>query len=349
MSLALRGRMGLSTRRDRTEPGAQVSSNAAFKGDLIDMRLVIRGALLGESQAIALVAELLPADIERAAKMIAAAEGRVAFTGIGKSGHVARKIAATFSSIGKPAQFVHASEASHGDLGALAPGDIVVALSHSGETAELSDIVAYCTHWGIPLLALTGNGESSLAQRATFALVYPKVREVCAIGRAPTTSTILMMAIGDALAVALTHLLGTSEEQFGRHHPGGTLGARLRKVCDLMHSGEELPVVDHASSMNEAVIEMSRKGFGMTLVRDASGELSGLITDGDLRRKNAELWHSLAGDVANFQPRLIGEDALAEEALLIMRELKVTCLPVTGPDSRIRGLIHIHDCLRGGL
>lgn len=313
------------------------------------MRLAIRTALLGESQAIAQVADLLPTDIERAARLIAAAEGRVAFTGVGKSGHVARKISATFSSIGKPALFVHASEASHGDLGALAPGDLVVALSHSGETAELSDIVAYCTQWGIPLVAISGNRASSLVQRATFALVYPQAREVCAIGRAPTTSTIMMMAIGDALAVALTHLLGTSEEQFGRHHPGGTLGARLRKVSDLMHAGEEMPVVDHACPMNEAVIEMSRKGFGMTLVRDMAGDLRGLITDGDLRRKNAELWHSRAGDVANFQPRLISEDALAEEALLIMRELKVTCLLVTSGDGRVKGLIHIHDCLRGGL
>lgn len=313
------------------------------------MRLVIRGALLGESQAIAQAADVLPGDIEQAARMVAAAEGRVAFTGIGKSGHVGRKIAATFSSIGKPAQFVHASEASHGDLGALAPGDLVVALSHSGETAELSDIVTYCTHWGIPLIAITGNAQSSLAQQATFALVYPKVREVCAIGRAPTTSTILMMAIGDALAVALTHLLGTSEEQFGRHHPGGTLGARLRKVSDLMHSGDELPIVDPDTVMAEAVIEMSRKGFGMTLVRDAAGEIHGLITDGDLRRKSSELWSARAGEVANFQPRMIEENVLIEDALLIMRELKVTCLPVTGPDGRVKGLIHIHDCLRASL
>lgn len=313
---------------------------------LPDLRPIAHAALMGESNAIALVASEITDDIQSAAELLFSASGRVVVTGIGKSGHVGRKLAATLSSIGKPAQFVHASEASHGDLGALAPGDIVLALSNSGETPELSDFIAFCGHWDIPLVAITSNPDSSLARHAAMSLIYPRVKEVCAIGRAPTTSTTVMMAIGDAIAVVLTHLLGTTDEHFGRHHPGGSLGSRLRKVGDLMRSGDTLPVVDYSCPMHDAIIEMSHKGLGSTIVRDAKGNFAGVITDGDLRRLGPTLWSKLAGEVANFEPQSVDRDELAELALARMHEGRITSLLVTDADDEIVGLIHIHDCLR---
>jgi arabinose-5-phosphate isomerase len=326
-----------------------MDAKVAYYPDMVDLRLMARTALVGEAEAITLVANQISGDIERAARLLHSVNGRVVVTGIGKSGHIARKIAATFSSIGKPSHFVHASEASHGDLGALTTNDIVLALSNSGETSELSDFIAFCNQWNIPLIAITGNAESSLARNATLSLVYPRVKEVCAIGRAPTTSTIVMMAIGDAIAVVLTHLLGTTEEHFGRHHPGGTLGLKLRKVSELMHVDDQLPVVDASTPMHDAVVTMSRKGFGSAIVRNEAGALSGVITDGDLRRMGPSLWNSTAGQVANYHPLCIGQDELVEQAILLMREKMVTCLLVTNRDQEVTGLIHIHDCLRGGL
>jgi arabinose-5-phosphate isomerase len=317
--------------------------------ETIDLRLVARNALIGEAEAITLVANHVSADIERAAKLLHSVKGRVIVTGIGKSGHIAGKIASTFSSIGKPAQFIHASEASHGDLGALTSSDIVVALSNSGETAELSDFVAFCIESHIPIVAITGNGESSLARHATLAIVYPPVREVCALGRAPTTSTTVMMAIGDAVAVLLTHLIGTTDEHFGRRHPGGTLGARLLRIHELMHVGDRLPIVDATASMHEVVIEMSQKGFGTTIVRNAQGEPAGIITDGDLRRLGPSLWTLKAGEVANYKPFRVDQKELVETALLKMHERGVTCLLATDDTDKVIGLVHIHDCLRGSL
>lgn len=325
-----------------------MDSLIASDSGAVDLRQMAQTALLGEAEAIASLAAPMASDIERAARLLCSVKGRVVVTGIGKSGHIGSKIAATFSSLGKPSHFIHASEASHGDLGALTSDDIVLALSNSGETSELSDFIAYCTQWSIPLVAITGNGASALARAATMSLVYPAVKEVCAIGRAPTTSTIVMMAIGDAIAVLLTHLLGTTDEHFTRHHPGGSLGMKLKKVSELMHAGDQLPVVEAGTLMHEAIVVMSRKGFGSAIVRNGQGVLAGVITDGDLRRMGPTLWQSTADQVANYNPLSVGQHELVEDALLRMREKMVTCLLVRDLDNQVVGLIHIHDCLRGG-
>lgn len=280
---------------------------------------------------------------------ILAARGRVIVSGMGKSGHVARKIAATLASTGTPAHFVHPAEASHGDLGMMLRGDVVLVLSNSGETPELADLVAHTRRFAIPLVAVAGRADSSLMRRADIALPIPALPEACGLGVVPTTSTAMMLALGDALAIALMEARDFTPDNFRDFHPGGRLGARLTKVRDLMHEGEAVPLVPEDAPMTEALLAISRKGFGVTGVTDATGRLAGIVTDGDLRRHMEGLLDRRASEVMTRRPRTIAPDALAEEAVALMNAHRITCLFVPDAEGRPAGLLHIHDCLRAGL
>lgn len=291
-------------------------------------------------------------DASAIVRLLAGLEGRLICAGVGKSGHVARKMAATFASTGTPAQFVHPSEASHGDLGMITTRDAVLALSKSGETREMGDLIAYCRRFGVPLIAMTAGAESALARGADLVFLMPNAAEACGETRAPTTSTTMMMAAGDALAVALIEARGFTADDFARYHPGGALGAALASVEDLMHSGDELPLVALTASMGDALIEMSQKGFGCVGVTGEDGRLAGIVTDGDLRRRMApDLTQRRAGDVMTADPMTASPGLLAAEALRRMTagERKITQLFVTGEDGRPVGLLHIHDLLRAGV
>jgi arabinose-5-phosphate isomerase len=268
--------------------------------------------------------------------------------GIGKSGHIGRKIASTFSSIGKPSVFVHAAEARHGDLGVIQDNSVVLVLSNSGETPELSDLIHYCRLHEIDLIALTADANSTLARNAKATIAYGAVQEVCPNGLAPTTSTTLSLVIGDALAVGLAHLLGTAPEDFRRFHPGGKLGAKLTSVADLMHVGDALPVVAPQMPMAEAVVVMSEKSLGILIVMD-EGKVLGVVTDGDMRRHVSRLWHSSAGDIATPDPIFISHSMLATEAVKLMTLKGITSCLVAGDAGEMLGLLHIHDCLRLGV
>ena len=272
-------------------------------------------------------------------------KGRVVVTGMGKSGHVAGKIAATLASTGTPAQFVHPAEASHGDLGMLRSGDLCLALSHSGETAELAHIITYTLDRGIPLVAVTGRVDSTLARRADIVLAIPPIEEACAIGMAPTTSTTCAMALGDALAVALMQARGFDQNAFRQFHPGGSLGALLLTVGDIMHTGEALPLVPPDCPMGDVLLVMSAKGFGVAIVTE-QGRPIGIITDGDLRRNMGKLLELAAGDVCTLAPQSIPPSALVTDALATMNERGITAICVFGEESSLLGLVHIHDCLR---
>jgi arabinose-5-phosphate isomerase len=268
---------------------------------------------------------------------------------MGKSGHIARKIAATFASTGTPTHFVHPAEASHGDLGMMLKGDVVMVLSNSGETPEIADLVAHTRRFGIPLIGVAARPDSSLLRQADVRIVLPPLPEACGIGVVPTTSTAMMLALGDALAIALMEARAFTPENFRDFHPGGRLGARLTKVRALMHEGEDLPLVHEDTPMTEALLVISRKGFGVTGVLDAEGRLAGIVTDGDLRRHMEGLLGRRAGEVMTPSPRTIGPDQLAEEAVGVMNAHRITCLFVPDAEGRPLGLIHIHDCLRAGL
>lgn len=304
-----------------------------------------------EAEALALLGAGLDDSFAQAAALILAAEGRVIVSGMGKSGHVARKIAATLASTGTPAHFVHPAEASHGDLGMLARGDVCLVLSNSGETPELADIIAYTRRFAIPLIGVAGRAGSTLLRAADVTLLLPPAPEACETGIVPTTSTTMTLALGDALAIALMEHRRFTPEHFRAFHPGGKLGARLSKVADLMHGPEALPLVAESTPMPEALLEISRKGFGVAGVTDTAGRLAGIITDGDLRRHMDGLLSQSAGAVMTRAPRTIAPDALAEEALALMNARKITCLFVLDPaaDGRPAGLLHIHDCLRAGV
>lgn len=278
--------------------------------------------------------------------------GRVVISGMGKSGHIARKIAATMASTGTPAIFVHPAEASHGDLGMVLPGDRVLALSNSGETAELADLVAHTRRFAMPLVAITSRAESTLALAADVALILPNEPEAAPVGPAPTTSTTMQLALGDALAVALLTRRGFNASDFKVFHPGGKLGAKLRRVRDLMHGPDELPLCDEHRVMREALLEMTARRFGCVGVTDQQGRLCGIITDGDLRRAmGPALLDQQAGTVMTHSPLTIGPDALAGEALLAMNgpQRAVTTLFVVDPQHRPIGILHIHDLLRAGV
>ncbi len=304
-----------------------------------------------EAAALDKLAQSLSGDFDRAVDLLLNARGRVIVSGMGKSGHVGRKIAATLASTGTPAQFVHPAEASHGDLGMVARGDVALVLSNSGETPELADIVAHTRRFGIPLIGVAGRAESTLLRQSDVALVLPPAEEACGNGIVPTTSTTMTLALGDALAIALMEHRRFTPENFRDFHPGGKLGARLAKVRDLMHDGEALPLVAPATPMSDTLIEMTRKGFGVVGIAEPDGPLLGIITDGDLRRHMQGLLTMTAADVMTADPTTIGPDALAEQAVAVMNRRKITCLFVTPQDGPRQplGLLHIHDCLRAGL
>jgi arabinose-5-phosphate isomerase len=307
-----------------------------------------------EADSIRALAESLDgafsAAVDRLARLAAReGGGRVIVSGMGKSGHIARKIAATMASTGTPAQFVHPAEASHGDLGMITATDAVLCLSNSGETPELNDLVAHAKRFDIPLIAIVGREGSSLGQAADIALILPKTPEACPLGLAPTTSTTMMLALGDALAVALLERKGFTAEDFQVLHPGGKLGKALIKVSDIMHVGDEVPVVQLGTGMREAVLTMTAKTFGCVGIVDGDGNLAGIITDGDLRRHiDDDLFAHKVDDVMTRAPKAIRPQALAAEALGRMKASKVTALFVVA-DGRPIGIVRIHDMLRAGV
>ena len=304
-----------------------------------------------EAAALALLADSLGAAFIRAVDLLMAVHGRVIVSGMGKSGHIARKIAATLASTGAPSVFVHPAEASHGDLGMITPADVVMLLSNSGETAELADLIAYTRRFAIPLIGVAGRADSTLLRAADVALVLPAAPEACAVGLAPTTSTTMTLALGDALAVTLMERRRFTPEQFRGFHPGGKLGARLATVGQLMHDGADLPVIAPGASMGDALLVMSGKGFGVVGVLDAAGDLAGIVTDGDLRRNLDGLLGKRVDEVMTRNPRTIQSTALASEALGVMNGAKITSLFVTRLDAPRRpvGILHVHDCLRAGV
>ncbi|ABL70695.1 KpsF/GutQ family sugar-phosphate isomerase [Paracoccus denitrificans] len=306
-----------------------------------------RRVIRTEAEGLALLADGLSDSFDRAVETILAARGRVVVSGMGKSGHVGRKIAATLASTGTPAQFVHPAEASHGDLGMVTQGDVALVLSNSGETPEIADIVAHTRRFQIPLIGVAGRPQSTLLRQADVALVLPAAPEACGTGIVPTTSTTMTMALGDALAVALMEHRQFTPEHFRTFHPGGKLGAKLSRVADLMH--QDMPLVPETAPMAEALLTISQKSFGVTGVTDARGRLTGIITDGDLRRHMQGLLDHSAAEVMTRNPRTIGPDQLAEAALAEMQARRITCLFAVTPEGTPAGLIHIHDFLRTGL
>lgn len=284
-----------------------------------------------------------------AVTLISGARGRVILTGMGKSGHIGRKIAATLASTGTPALYVHPAEASHGDLGMVQPEDVVVALSWSGETTELADIIGYARRYRVGLVAITANRGSTLGREADVCLTLPKAKEACPNGLAPTTSTAMQLALGDALAVALLEARGFSAREFGIYHPGGRLGASLRQVREVMHAGGQMPVVARGTPMREAIAEIDAKGFGSVLVVEADGRLAGIVTDGDIRRNifRPDLDALGVEAVMSVKPRTVGPETLLAKALEIQESMKITALIVV-EDGRPVGLLHYHDLLRSG-
>ena len=311
---------------------------------------VARAVLEAERHGLAALAATLNGAFSTAVATLAAVTSRVVVSGMGKSGHVARKIAATFASTGTPALFVHPAEASHGDLGMICPGDAILALSNSGETAELADLIAHASRFAIPLIAITGRENSALALAADVALLLPAAPEACPMGLAPTTSTTVMMALGDALAIALLERRGFSTADFRLFHPGGMLGRRLLRVLDIMHVGDAVPLVPPAARMSEAVLTMSAKSFGCVGVTDAEGRLVGIVTDGDLRRHmDDSLLSRAVEEIMHVSPKTIGSAALAAEALGLMNRTAITSLFVVDDGGIAIGFLHMHDCLRAGV
>ncbi|HYL48238.1 MAG TPA: KpsF/GutQ family sugar-phosphate isomerase [Stellaceae bacterium] len=311
---------------------------------------VARRVLDTEIVGLEALAAELDASFAEAVDKLAAIAGRVTVTGMGKSGHVARKIASTLASTGTPAQFVHPAEASHGDLGMLAAGDAVVALSNSGETNELADILAHARRFGLPLIAITAREQSALADAADVTLRLPAAAEACSMGLAPTTSTTMMMALGDALAVALLERKGFSADDFHELHPGGRLGRRLLKVADIMHDGPAVPLVPLETAMADAILAMTAKSFGCVGIVDGTGRLAGVVTDGDLRRHMGDhLLRAGVAEVMSRRPKTIRPQALAAEAVAKMNQNAITSLFVVDAVGKPLGILHIHDCLRAGI
>jgi len=305
--------------------------------------------LTNEGQALLSLAADLPADFTAAVDLILHGSGRVVLSGIGKSGHIARKIAATLSSTGTPAFFVHPAEASHGDLGMIMPGDIAIVISNSGETSELGDLLAYCLRFDVAIIGISKQPESTLMRAATLRLTLPDLQEACSLGMAPTTSTTLTLGLGDALAVAVMEQRAFQADQFCSFHPGGRLGARLAKVTQLMHGAEALPLVGLDTPMQDAILTMTRCGFGITGVVDAGGALIGVISDGDLRRNMDGLLERRAGQVCTRNPVTVAPETAAAEAVSVMHQRLVYTLFVAGADARPMGVLRLHDCLRAGV
>lgn len=285
---------------------------------------------------------------EKALEMLASATGRIVISGVGKSGHIGAKIAATFASTGTPSQFVHPTEASHGDLGMITRNDVCIVISNSGETKELADLITYTRRFDIPMIAITSRKGSTLDVESDVTLLLPDAPEACFIGVAPTTSTTATLAMGDALAVALMHRRGFRREDFQVFHPGGKLGSQLKRVDALMHTGDSIPTVRPDAAMGDVLLEMTSKGFGMAGVVD-EGTLVGIVTDGDLRRNLTDLMSRTAGEVATPDPKTVQRDILASEALNIMNTVKISALFVLDTTGAVVGVLHIHDLLRAGV
>jgi arabinose-5-phosphate isomerase len=312
---------------------------------------VARSVLATEAAGLRALAASLDGNFERAVAALASCEGRIVVSGMGKSGHVARKIAATLASTGSPAIFVHPAEASHGDLGMVQPGDALLLLSNSGETTELADLVAHAHRFGMKLVAITGRAGSTLALAADIVLLLPGSPEACAVTSAPTTSTTMQMALGDALAVALLTRRGFTATDFRAYHPGGRLGAQLRRVRELMHRGDAVPLVSPNAPMQQALLLMTGKGFGCVGVLEG-GRLIGVVTDGDLRRSmGPTLLEQQVRTVMTPNPRTIRGDALAADALREMNEgqRRITSLFVVDPAGAPIGILNVHDLLRAGV
>jgi arabinose-5-phosphate isomerase len=310
-----------------------------------------RAAIATEADAVRALAPRIGADFVQACRLILDCKGRVVVSGMGKSGHVARKIAATLASTGTPAFFVHPGEASHGDLGMILPQDIVLALSYSGETDELLFILPMIKRQGIPLIAITGKPNSSLASQADVHLDGGISNEACPLGLAPTTSTTVALVLGDALAIALLEARGFTSDDFARSHPAGSLGRRLLlRISDVMHTGEDVPRVAPEANVTAALVEMTRKHLGMTAVVDANQQLIGVFTDGDLRRalddEGVDLRNATVAELMTRGPKTIGADKLAAEAAQLMEKHQIHALLVVDDEQRVVGALNIHDLLR---
>lgn len=309
-----------------------------------------RRVLATEIDALQQMQAALGADFNAVVDVLHAIEGRIILAGVGKSGHVARKIAATLASTGSPSLYIHPTEASHGDMGMITKDDAVIALSRSGETTELADLIAYCRRFSIPLMAMTAVGDSALGRAADYLLQLPDADEACAETRAPTTSTTLQIAMGDALSVALLEAKGFTAKDFKTYHPGGKLGATLATVGELMHTGEALPLVTRGTALSDALLIMSDKGFGCVGVTDG-GKLAGIVTDGDIRR---HLSDDLSGQpverIMTRAPKVTTADTLAADALRDMTAGKAKIMQLfVIKDATPIGIVHLHDFLRAGL
>jgi arabinose-5-phosphate isomerase len=328
--------MTSAARKPKQSPAAAKSAvrTLTLEADgLVALRDVLDGPLSGA--------------FNRAVELLAGARGRVIVTGIGKSGHVGQKIAATFASTGTPAFFVHPSEASHGDLGMIMRDDVILALSWSGETAELKPLITYSRRFSVPLISVTSNAGSALGGQSDVVLELPKAKEACPMGLAPTTSTTMQLALGDCLAIALLEAKGFTANDFKMFHPGGSLGASLKYVSDIMQTGDRLPLTREATPMSDAIVLM--KGFGCLGIVDAKGKLIGVITDGDLRRHwGVDLGHVQAKDIMSKNPKTVPPGMLTSQAIEILNASSITALFVV-EKGKPAGLVHIHDLLRAGV
>jgi arabinose-5-phosphate isomerase len=324
-------------------------TKAALSGHLAAAFRTLQTESDGLAALAAAMADGLGGPFLEAVETIRAARGRVIVTGIGKSGHIARKIAATLASTGTPAFFVHAADASHGDLGMITSDDVMLALSWSGETEELKELINYSRRFRIALIAVTGNVESTLGQAADIVLVLPPAREACPHNLAPTTSSLMQLALGDALAIALLESRGFTAVDFGVFHPRGKLGAALKFVRDVMHPGAAVPLIGRDALMSEAIVEMSAKGFGCVAIVEVTGKLAGVITDGDLRRHmRDDLLRVPVDEVMTASPKTVRPDQLASEALAQLNASKITALIAVEKDRPV-GIVHFHDLLRAGV
>ncbi|MBU2954513.1 KpsF/GutQ family sugar-phosphate isomerase [Marinobacter sp. F3R08] len=318
-----------------------------------DFRTSAIRAIRIERDAIDALESRIDNEFTRACEVIMSCKGRVVVTGMGKSGHIGNKIAATLASTGTPSFFVHPGEASHGDMGMITPQDVVIAISNSGNTSEVITILPLIKRMGTPLISMTGNASSTLAREAVANLDVSVMVEACPLGLAPTSSTTATLVMGDALAVALLEARGFSAEDFAFSHPGGSLGRRLLlRVSDIMHTGDQIPVVSEGTPLSGALLEISRKGLGMTTVVSKSGTLTGIFTDGDLRRtldRSVDIHHTPINEVMTRHGKTIQADQLAAEALNIMEEMKINALPVTDEEGALIGAINMHDLLRAGV
>ena len=301
-----------------------------------------------EADALEILKNDLPNDFSDLVKLILNLNGRVIVSGVGKSGHIGNKIAATLASTGTPAYFVHATEASHGDLGMITEKDLCLLISNSGETSEIFDIVAHARRFSIPVATISSNTESTLVKAADFKLCLPIVEEACPIGMAPTTSTTMMLALGDALAVALMKAKNFNTENFKVLHPGGKLGAKMMMVSQVMHKSDALPLVETQTSMKETLLTMSSRGFGIAAVVNEKDFLVGVITDGDLRRHINDLMSKTAGEIASLSPITVVRETFVVDALKLMQENKITVLIVTSAENKPVGILHIQDLLKVG-